>query len=140
LTRMSTRITSYKLIAFFLATVGCIAFLGCALVYYSHLSYLGLSTNSADWGTFGDFVSGLAGTVIALLTLCALAFTLHLQATELAETRAALSDQARTAEQLLQLTLQIEQRRVRPRVQVQGVREAKPTRVAKSGPAVHRRR
>ena len=49
---------------------------------------------SEDWGTFGDFVGGFAGTFLGLLTLAAIAITLHLQANELEDTRSALQRQA----------------------------------------------
>jgi hypothetical protein len=88
----------YASIAVGLMVGGFVAIALCIAAYTLVLSRHGLSDRSIDWGTFGDFIGGMAGTVIALITLIAIAFTLHLQARELEETRAELRKQASTME------------------------------------------
>ena len=95
---MDHRASVYRIIAWSLMGVGLLAVLLSLLAYSIVLHSQGISTRSGDWGTFGDFVSGIAGTAIALATLVAIAFTLQLQATELEETRRQLRDQANTLE------------------------------------------
>ena len=114
------KIAAYKTIAIALAVVGLSAIVAAITAYGIGLGGP-LSSSSTDWGTFGDFVGGIAGTVIALSTLIALVVTLHLQAKELEETREALRDQADAAkmqatyakEQYLRTAI-YEERRVQP--------------------------
>jgi hypothetical protein len=54
--------------------------------------------DSGDWGAFGAFISGVAGTALAAFTLAALAFTLSLQADELAESRKLANQQFKVLE------------------------------------------
>ena len=96
-----------------LAVVGGVAFVAALVAYWIGLSGP-LSQSSTDWGTFGDFVGGMAGTVIALSTLIALVVALQLQAKELDETKAALRDQANTARAQLENMRHYEERRVQP--------------------------
>jgi hypothetical protein len=95
---MASRARIYNVIAWTLMGVGLAALVVSVLAYGGVLHSQGISSSSNDWGTFGDFVSGIAGTVIALATLVAIAFTLQLQANELEETREQLRNQARTLE------------------------------------------
>lgn len=81
-----------------LLAAGCAALVISILAYFAWLHSLDLSKSSSDWGTFGDFVGGIAGTAISLVTLWAIASTLKLQAKELAETKQQLQDQALTME------------------------------------------
>lgn len=87
--------TDYSKIAFWLAISGSVALAGCLIfyVFYFHHDTVG-GTN--DWGAFGDFVSGIGGTVIALATLVAIAVTLSLQAAELDATKSLLAEQGKT--------------------------------------------
>lgn len=84
----------YRKIAWWLAVSGIAALLVSVFAYSSGIRGA-LSSDSGDWGTFGDFVGGFAGTLIGLGTLIALAIALQLQARELSETRAALEEQSR---------------------------------------------
>jgi hypothetical protein len=77
----------YGRIAYGLAGLGVLAVFGCALIYWTALHEGGLSPRSDDWGSFGAFIAGSAGTILALGTLVALAFTLALQARELEQAR-----------------------------------------------------
>ena len=77
---MTIKAKPYKWIAISLAVWGVLWVALGALLYWHALSSGRLSEESADWGTFGDFVGGFPGTLIALATLFALALTLHLQA------------------------------------------------------------
>ena len=90
------RVTTYRRIAWALAGLGGIVFVGSACLYAWALGG-GLSDKSAEWGAFGDFVGGFAGAFVSLLALIALAITLHLQAKELQETTQALKEQARSS-------------------------------------------
>jgi hypothetical protein len=114
----TARSTVYFVLACVIAGVGVIALLGAAGFYWWELG-IGraqeLSRASADWGTFGDFVSGIAGTVIAMCTLVALAITLNLQAKELEATRQELGKQTHAANQ----QLEYEARRQRPMIKTE---------------------
>jgi hypothetical protein len=88
----------YASIAVWLMAGGFAAFALSIGAYTLSLSQQGLSNRSGDWGTFGDFIGGMAGTLIAFMTLVAIAFTLHLQARELEETRAELEKQTTATE------------------------------------------
>jgi hypothetical protein len=85
---------SYRFVAVLLAIVGIAALAASVFGYWSELHDLGMAPRSDEWGTFGDFVGGFAGTVIALVTLIALAITLDLQARELAAARKVMKTQA----------------------------------------------
>src|SRR5688572_33197683 len=90
----------YARFARFIA-IGGIAALIVSLVAYSSLWWVSgvpLGQRSADWGTFGDFVGGIAGTVVGVLTLWAIAMTLRVQAEELEATRAELAKQTQAAQ------------------------------------------
>jgi hypothetical protein len=83
----------YRKIAFALGAIGTVAFVASLSLYWVSLGDLGLSRDSDDWGSFGDFVSGSAGSLIGLATLVALVITLDLQARELSATRSAIDRQ-----------------------------------------------
>ena len=81
----------------------------------------GLAPNSDAWAYAGEFMAGIAGSIIALATLLALALTLSLQEEELQKTRSALDAQiTNAADQLATLRQQLvdarayESRRIRP--------------------------
>lgn len=61
-----------------------------------------LSTNSGDWGTFGDFIGGVANPLVALMAFFWLTVSVKLQAYEMKETRKAFqqssNEQAKSAE------------------------------------------
>lgn len=59
----------------------------------------GWSTNPDSWGQFGDFMGGLLNPLISLFTLSVAVKVWQLQKTELGQTRNALEDQLKTAEQ-----------------------------------------
>jgi hypothetical protein len=66
-----------------------------AYVYFFHHHPMG---ETEDWGAFGAFISGAAGTALSTFTLAALAFTLALQADELAESRRLANEQFKVLE------------------------------------------
>ena len=80
--------TAIALSAFGLAALGTSTF-----AYWRAFHRFGLSSYYEDWGSFGAFVSGIAGTAIALATLVALAVTFALQARELENSRHAVERQ-----------------------------------------------
>ncbi len=69
-----------------------------------HLNY-DVSPNSADWGTFGDFVGGLINPAISLATLILVALAYLAQRQELSETIKALSDSAKEQERQAQISI-----------------------------------
>jgi hypothetical protein len=85
----------YARIALYLVIVGVFAVVGCGLLYLVFFHSESVGETSA-WGAFGDFVSGIAGTILAGATLVALALTLSLQARELDASRRLLKLQATT--------------------------------------------
>lgn len=60
---------------------------------------LPVTENPAAWGTFGDYMGGLLNPLISLFTLIVAMKVWGLQKTELLETRKAVEEQGRTAEQ-----------------------------------------
>lgn len=65
------------------------------------LTFRGLPANSnpAAWGAFGDYMGGLLNPLISLFTLIVAMKVWGLQKTELLETRKAVEEQGKTAEQ-----------------------------------------
>jgi len=88
------RVRFYHLAAIALAIFGTLIFVVALFAYYHALHGGGLSPNSEDWGSFGAYLSGLAGTFISLVTLIALALNLEMTARELQDTRRVMQDQA----------------------------------------------
>ena len=115
----------YKRIAIALGCVGGAAFL-IALAAYGIALPGPLSDRSADWGTFGDFIGGIAGTVIALSTLVALVIALHLQARELSDTRTVLAQQVEAMQGQMKAVRLYEDRRVQPLLKAEWTLEADP--------------
>lgn len=76
----------YAKVAASLITAGLCSIFFCLLAYayFFHRHPIG---ETEDWGAFGAFISGVAGTALSAFTLAALAFTLALQSHELAESR-----------------------------------------------------
>ncbi len=88
----------YEKVALWLMVAGISAIVLCVIFYVATFRNM-QPGNSADWGTFGDFLSGVAGTVLSGATLVAVALTLSLQARELRESRALVEEQASTLRQ-----------------------------------------
>jgi hypothetical protein len=85
-----------KIAAFLIVAGLCAIFTSVATyVYYFHGHRIG---ETEDWGAFGAFVSGVAGTALSAFTLAALAFTLVLQADEVAESRELATKQSKILE------------------------------------------
>src|SRR5688500_2693854 len=87
--------TDYRKIARRLIITGVVALSGSVVIYaiYFRGELVG---GSNDWGAFGDFVSGIGGSIIALATLVAIAYTLSLQSAESTATKELLEDQGKT--------------------------------------------
>jgi Putative phage abortive infection protein len=81
----------------FVVAVGVVSLVACIASYLLHFHTRPIG-ESDDWGSFGAFVSGIAGTILSLGTLIALAFTLILQAQELSESRALANTQSKILE------------------------------------------
>ena len=62
-------------------------------------SKLPVDESPAAWGTFGDYMGGLLNPLISLFTLIVAVRVWRLQKTELLETRKAVEEQSKTAEQ-----------------------------------------
>lgn len=73
--------------------------LGAITTYVVTFQHLPASENPSAWGTFGDYLGGLLNPLISALTLFVAISVWHLQKQELEETRKALEEQAKTAEQ-----------------------------------------
>lgn len=108
-----SKVSVYRKIAIALGAVGMLTLIAVVLAY-AVLIDSGLSQDSTDWGTFGDFVGGIAGTVIALSTLVALVIALQLQAKELEQMRSALDEQTKATQKQIERARLYEERRVQP--------------------------
>jgi hypothetical protein len=87
----------YASVAAFLISAGLCSVLICLAAYAFFFRHHPMG-DSGDWGAFGAFISGAAGTALSAFTLAALAFTLGLQADELAESRKLATQQYATLE------------------------------------------
>lgn len=67
--------------------------------YAASFAQAGWSTKPDSWGQFGDFLGGVLNPLISLFTLSVAVKVWQLQKTELGQTRNALEDQLKTAEQ-----------------------------------------
>ncbi|WP_417463564.1 hypothetical protein [Kordiimonas sp.] len=70
----------------------------CLLAYFIWFYFVHqqmLSPNANTWGTFGDFIGGIANPLIALFTLNFVIRAYNLQSLELVETRVALEESSR---------------------------------------------
>ncbi|TXH70788.1 MAG: hypothetical protein E6Q83_04520 [Thiothrix sp.] len=76
-----------NIILVFIGIFSVFAILGVLLFYFYHHFYQDISTNNADWGTFGDFLGGSLNPILSFLGLMALLLTIRLQLKELKETR-----------------------------------------------------
>jgi len=73
--------------------------LGAITTYVVTFHHLPATENPGAWGTFGDYFGGLLNPLISALTLFVAIRVWQLQKQELAETRKAMEEQAKTAEQ-----------------------------------------
>jgi large-conductance mechanosensitive channel len=73
--------------------------LGAITTYVATFHHLPATENPGAWGTFGDYFGGLLNPLISALTLFVAIRVWQLQKQELAETRKAMEEQAKTAEQ-----------------------------------------
>lgn len=73
--------------------------LGAVVTYALTFHSLPATENPSAWGTFGDFLGGLLNPLISALTLFVAISVWQLQKKEVEETRKALQEQAKTAEQ-----------------------------------------
>jgi hypothetical protein len=80
----------FKGIAIAFSIVGLFALAASALSDWWFLHSNGISSRSDDWGSFGAYVNGIAGTAIALTTLIALALTFAVKAGEMERSRHAV--------------------------------------------------
>lgn len=80
---------------------GIAGILGAVLIgsYIFTFQKLPTNENPAAWGTFGDYMGGLLNPLISLFTLIVAMKVWGLQKTELLETRRAVEEQGKTAEQ-----------------------------------------
>ena len=77
-----------------LAIGGALVFAVVISAYAVWFHHTGISHSPEDWSRFGEYVGGLAGTLLALITLLVLVYTLHVQAEQLDDTRAELAKQS----------------------------------------------
>lgn len=69
------------------------------VAYGLTFSQLPVNGNPSAWGTFGDYMGGLLNPIISLFTLIVAVRVWTLQKNELLETRKAVEEQGKTAEQ-----------------------------------------
>lgn len=72
---------------------------GAVLAYAMTFQKLPITENPGAWGTFGDFLGGLLNPLVSTLTLFVAVSVWRLQKVELEQTKQALEEQAKTAEQ-----------------------------------------
>lgn len=113
-----TRSETYKWIAYGLAMFGVIVLAVAFVIYRKHFAG-DYSPSGSDWGLFGDYIGGVAGTLLAFATLIALVVALVVQATELEETRRALGDQVEASKNQLKLIKETERVRIQPVLKVE---------------------
>jgi hypothetical protein len=90
-----TRSQRYKEIGSLIAVVGTSVACLAAFAFWFVLRRNGASTYPPDWGVFGDYFGGIAGTLVSLVALYALVMNIRLQSEELEDTRAQLDQQRR---------------------------------------------
>ena len=113
-----TRSELYKWIAYGLAFFGVVVLIVAFVVYRQQFAG-DYSPRGSDWGLFGDYIGGVAGTLLAFATLIALVVALVVQATELEETRQALEDQVEASKDQLKLIEDTERVRIQPVLKVE---------------------
>lgn len=104
--RLNLEIKWFRRIAFALPFILMAVYFGWFTGYlgwfkYNHISF---STDSGDWGTFGDFIGGFLNPIFALIAFYWLTRSIQLQLHELKETRMAF--QASSREQAIAATAQ----------------------------------
>lgn len=57
-----------------------------------------VSSNAQEWGQLGDYIGGMLNPIVAFVALFLLARSIHIQRTELVDTKKALEAQAQSAE------------------------------------------
>ena len=109
----------YSSIAWAIGIGSLVAFATVIFLYLINFRHSTLSVEPEDWGRFGEYVGGLAGTVVSAMALVTLAINLHLQAKELREARANARSDRRHAEQALYDQRRYEERRVHPLIRAE---------------------
>ena len=109
---------TYRRIAYGLAIFGATVLVVAFVIYRKQFGG-DYSPAGSDWGLFGDYIGGVAGTLLAFATLIALVVALVVQATELEETRRALQSQVETSESQLKLIKDTERVRIQPVLKVE---------------------
>ena len=85
--------------ALFTIFIFAVLFLVVAVIfYYLNFNEGGISSNPADWGTFGDYLGGVLNPLFGFLTLIALLITIILQKQELDKTKTELNKVREDAE------------------------------------------
>ncbi|MEQ9567132.1 MAG: hypothetical protein RLN85_15190 [Pseudomonadales bacterium] len=112
------RSETYKWIAYGLAIFGVVVLAVAFLIYRKQFAG-DYSPSGSDWGQFGDYIGGVAGTLLAFATLIALVVALVVQATELEETRRALEDQVEASNNQLKLIKETERVRIQPVLKIE---------------------
>jgi Putative phage abortive infection protein len=82
-----------------LTVAGSAWFLLAFFLYWLRFHTAAISDEGKDWGDFGVFIGGLAGTGIAAVTLYAVAYGIRVQAEDLAKSRAFMAKQSGTMAQ-----------------------------------------
>jgi len=88
----------FNLLSYLPSIAGIVA-IGLATSYFIFFRGLAVSDEPDAWGQFGDYMGGLLNPLISLFTLLIALSVWKLQKTELLETRKAVTEQGKTAEQ-----------------------------------------
>ena len=68
----------------FVFVVGLLLIAAVGGAYYAYVGFeLPLSTRGQDWGEFGDYFGGVAGALLAFISVLLLVYTIHLQSEQL---------------------------------------------------------
>lgn len=87
------------IVGFVLASLG-----GVVVLYVVNFGHLGLSQDTDDWGSFGDYVGGVLNPIVAFAALAVLAYSVSIQRRELHEARKTMRAQADHAEDMVYLS------------------------------------
>ena len=66
--------------------VGLLLIVAVGGAYYAYVGFeQPLSANGEDWGQFGDYFGGVAGTLLSFISILLLIYTIHLQGEQLSD-------------------------------------------------------
>jgi len=97
---MLTRAKNIGTILYIIIVIGILS-LFVPLIFYFRIFNAGLSESNLIWGTFGDYIGGIASPILSFLALIAILITLRYQRQELEKTFQSQKDEKKNAQHLL---------------------------------------